>query len=83
MNRSGIKGDPWHMCDKCGDQFRTSQLRMQNGWWRCNRCIDATIIDRDLFISRVLNATLIEPRTFYDLKEGELGNPNNNPNNFG
>lgn len=59
QSHSGIRGDPWHLCDRCGQENRTSQLRRQPGLRRgilvCFKCYDdpATFY-RDVMIQDTL-----------------------------
>jgi hypothetical protein len=56
---SGIRGDPWHRCDRCGKDYRVSSLRkvttlMHGTLILCSAtCIDEEI-DRDAIIERFL-----------------------------
>lgn len=56
---SGIHGDPWHTCDRCGQDYHTSQLRRQPGLARgilvCPKCYDDPLtFYRDIVIQDIL-----------------------------
>lgn len=56
MSHSAVIGDPWHRCDRCGNQVRTSQLRRQDGVLVCTQfgCYDSdTVRARDNRIALV------------------------------
>lgn len=46
QSHSGWHGDPWHRCDRCGQEFPTSLLRRQRGLLLCvvNNCFDDPLI---------------------------------------
>jgi hypothetical protein len=57
---SGIHGDPWHICDICGQDYHVSQLRRQPGLRRgllvCPKCWDNPLtFTRDYLIQEVLS----------------------------
>ena len=57
QSHSGIHGDPWHRCDCCGFDYRTSQLRRQNNFIVCAKCYDDPSNNpqhRDAIIQQVL-----------------------------
>jgi hypothetical protein len=45
---SGIQGQPWHRCQRCGTDQRLSMLVRQNGILVCitNDCADNRLIER-------------------------------------
>src|SRR5207245_2321547 len=60
QSHSGIHGDPWHSCDICGFDWRTSQLRRQPGLRRgllvCPKCYDDPLtFYRDIVIQDTLS----------------------------
>ena len=59
---SGIRGDPWSHCDRCGWQYRLSQLTTQNGLLLClTKCYDnPTKMLRNEFIADILGNSKIE-----------------------
>lgn len=60
---SGMIGDPWATCQRCGDTFRVSQLRWQKGLLVCSRDYDNTEIERrEAIIKSVLDDAAQEPR---------------------
>jgi hypothetical protein len=63
---SGIHGDPWHFCDRCGCPYHVSQLAWQEGMLLCTvppgNCFDTqTARQRDLEIARILDEVTMEP----------------------
>jgi hypothetical protein len=42
-SHSGAIGDPWHICGRCGCDFRVSQLQWQNGLLVCKDDYDNPI----------------------------------------
>jgi len=76
---SGIHGDPWYWCSRCGLFYHASQLAWQEGLLLCTvppgDCFDVqTARQRDLEISRDLDEATLEPDAQIDPK---LINPNN------
>ena len=72
-SRSGIRGDPWHNCHRCGLSYRISQLQWQTGLLLCtggpNRCFDKqTTRQRDMQISRCLAEATLYPDAQVDPK---------------
>lgn len=54
---SGIQGDPWFRCQRCGTDQRTSNLKPQKGLLVCasNDCIDSLLVEeRATMIEQVL-----------------------------
>jgi hypothetical protein len=72
--RSGIRGDPWHACQRCGRYFRVSQLVWQEGLLLCaQRCLDTqTVQQRDIQLARVMDEIGLYPDAQIDPK---LTNP--------
>lgn len=71
---SGIQGVPWYHCQRCGCDFRTSDLKPQKGLLLCtqNGCYDDLLVEeRSNMIQQVLSsgpdappAKLLEEPTF-------------------
>jgi hypothetical protein len=56
QNHSGIHGDPWSRCDRCGFDYPLSALQMQNGLLLCNKDVDdPQIWQRDVEIADILS----------------------------
>jgi len=77
QSHSGIHGDPWHHCTRCGLAYRVSQLAWQRGKLLCTvgpgHCYDSdTAHQRDLRIARVLDESNYYPDAQLDPK---LTNP--------
>ena len=74
---SGVRGDVWHYCDRCGVPYRISQLTWQEGLLLCTvgpgSCYDVqTARQRDLQIIRCLDEATLYPDAQLDPK---LTNP--------
>lgn len=67
---SGIQGDPWHFCDRCGLAYRISQLAWQEGILVCTAtCYDSqTTRERDIQIARCLDEATLYPDAQVDPK---------------
>jgi hypothetical protein len=58
MSHSGRGIAPWHRCDRCGWQFRVTDLKRQLGFIVCQPCYDNPIAwYRPLMIQDLLNFT--------------------------
>ena len=73
-SRSGIRGNPWHNCARCGLSYRVSELTWQEGLLLCQRtCWDSqTASARDIQISRIMSEIALYPDAQVDPK---LTNP--------
>jgi hypothetical protein len=72
QSHSGIHGDPWHLCDRCGQDYRTSQLRRQPGLKRgllvCPKCYDNPLtFYRDIVVQDVLSQSADEEMQVADI----------------
>lgn len=59
QSHSGIRGDPWHYCVRCGALVRTSQLKPQKGLLVCTvyGCVDNLLVEeRPTIIEQVLSS---------------------------
>jgi hypothetical protein len=58
QSHSGKGIAPWHRCDRCGWDYRVTELQRQLGLILCQSCVDNPIAwVRPLIIQDVLNAT--------------------------
>lgn len=58
MSHSGRGIAPWHRCDRCGWDYRVTELKRQLGLILCPACVDNPIAwVRPLIIQDVLNFT--------------------------
>jgi hypothetical protein len=74
---SGISGDPWHHCTRCGLAYRLSKLAWQGGKLVCivgpGNCFDSeTARARDHRLAHVLDEVSLYPDAQLDSK---LTNP--------
>lgn len=61
MSHSGRGIAPWHRCDRCGWQYRVTELRKQLGLILCQSCVDNPIAwNRPLIIQDILSFTADE-----------------------
>ncbi len=69
----GITGDPTAFCDRCGWEYRLSELEMQNGLLLCiPKCFDGTeMFKRDRVIQEVLSSTSEEMVSQTSIKRSE------------
>lgn len=57
MSHTSIGVAPWHRCDRCGWEWRVSELRRQRGLLLCHFCWDNPIAwQRPQIIQDVLSA---------------------------
>lgn len=57
QSHSGLTGDPWHTCDRCGFKYHVSQLVRQGGLILCTeKCIDQSD-DRESVIRSILESS--------------------------
>lgn len=67
LSRSGIRFDPWHLCDRCGSLERSSRLIRQRGLFVCTSCVDSYLqLQRLQSIQRVLSDGKQEASTWLD-----------------
>ena len=73
QSHSGRGIAPWHRCDRCGWDYRVTELRRQLGLIVCQSCYDNPIAwVRPLIIEDVLNFTGDEELRIADiLKENQ------------
>lgn len=73
QSHSGRGIAPWHRCDRCGWDFRVTDLSRQLGLILCESCRDNTIAwVRPLIIQDVLNASMEQELRVADiLKENQ------------
>jgi len=58
QSHSGRGIAPWHRCDRCGWDYRVTDLQRQLGLILCNNCVDNTIAwVRPLMIQDFLNSS--------------------------
>jgi len=58
QSHSGRGIAPWHRCDRCGWDYRVTDLQRQLGLILCQPCVDNTIAwTRPLIIQDLLNST--------------------------
>lgn len=70
QSHSGAVGIPWHRCDRCGFEFRVSELTRQRGFILCYYCLDNPLAwERQRIISEVLSTNAKEPALADILKE--------------
>ena len=75
LAHSGLTGNPWHRCDRCGVEFRVSQLRWQNGLLICQDDYDDPLAwERAQIITDVLTDSPNEMQVAEVLK-GEGNEP--------
>lgn len=77
---SGIRGVPWHICDRCACDTPTDKLVKQEGLFLCtlNGCLDNLELKRrDQTIQYQLNDQPIEMEVADILKEQTLGDDEN------
>lgn len=70
QSHSGIYGIPWHRCDRCGCEFRITELTPQRGLLLCrlNGCYDnPETWNRDVLIQGVLTNNIEQELEFPDL----------------
>ena len=67
---SGIQGDPWHRCGRCGLDYRLSELAWQEGRLLCMAtCWDEqTAHQRDMQLARIYEEFSYEPDMQLDPK---------------
>ena len=62
---SAIVGDPWHRCQRCGCDVRTSDLVRQNGLLVCRvyDCADNRLVERRprMILERLKDSTELKP----------------------
>jgi len=60
-SHSGWTGIPWHFCDRCGFDYRVSELTRQNGILVCQSCFDdPSGFTRERDIQEVLSDGAVE-----------------------
>jgi len=70
---SGVLGDPWHDCDRCGQSYRVSQLARQRGLILCPKCLDdPTIWQRSRIIQDVLSQSADQEMAVADILKQPL-----------
>lgn len=68
----GIRGDPWSRCDRCGCDYRLSELSMQNGQLLCRSDFDnPEAFHRDETIAQVISSSPDEMRNVTAEKRSE------------
>jgi hypothetical protein len=68
MSHSGRGIAPWHHCDRCGWQFRVTELKRQLGLILCGSCYDNPIAwYRPIMIQDLLNFTAEEELRIADI----------------
>jgi len=73
QSHSALAGDPWARCDRCGWDYRLSQMVMQNGLLLCfAKCYDnPDILNRDQEIQEALQGDSTEGQSMIGLKRSE------------
>ncbi len=66
---SGIHGDPWHRCDRCGYDYPVSRLVRQRGLIVClDKCFDNLLsFQRDNIIQNNLSQSAQEEMAVADI----------------
>lgn len=74
MSHSGRGIAPWHRCDRCGWQYRVTELRKQLGLILCQPCVDNPIAwNRPLIIQDILSFTADEELRVADILKSPQG----------
>lgn len=68
QSHSGKGIAPWHRCDRCGWEFRVTELQRQLGLILCQPCVDNPIAwVRPLIIQDLLNSTMEQELRIADI----------------
>ena len=72
-SHSGLFGDPFAYCDRCGWVYRLGQMVMQNGLLLClAKCYDnPDILNRDQAIQEALQGDSTEGQSIESLKRSD------------
>jgi hypothetical protein len=74
MSHSGRGIAPWHRCDRCGWQYRVTELQKQLGLILCGPCVDNPIAwNRPLIIQDILSFTADEELRVADILKSPQG----------
>ena len=71
-----VIGDPWHRCQRCDTEERTSQLVWQNGLLLCPECYDNPYAWlRDTLIAEILANGATEEAQVAEILKGYMNDP--------
>ena len=73
---NAITGDPWHRCQRCDCEVRTSSMRWQNGLLLCSPCVDnPDAWTRDVIIQEALGDGSQDEAQLAEILRGDTNEP--------